>query len=248
MTPYYSDTHVEIYLGDCRDVLPTLDDASFDHVITDPPYSANVHKRVRSSNKNSMPDAHEFGCRTRRQVDLGFEPLSPPLRRFCAREFARLAKRWVMAFSDVEMCHLWRLSLGAAGLDYCRTMEWRRLNGAPQFTGDRPASSFEAITLAHQPGKKRWNGGGKQGVYEHPIVMNRGGNTPRRHTTPKPLLLMSQLVCDFSDPSNTILDPFMGSGTTLRAAKDAGRKAVGVELSEAYCESAAKWMAQEVLF
>ena len=67
------------------------------------------------------------------------------------------------------------------------------------------------------------------------------------HPTQKPLPTASIPIRYSTDPGDLVLDPFMGSGTTLRAAKDLGRRAIGIELSERYCEVAANRMAQEVL-
>jgi site-specific DNA-methyltransferase (adenine-specific) len=68
------------------------------------------------------------------------------------------------------------------------------------------------------------------------------------HPVPKPLGWMRWLVQLASRPRELVIDPFMGSGTTLRAAKDLGRKAIGIEIEERYCEIAAKRLAQETLF
>ena len=67
------------------------------------------------------------------------------------------------------------------------------------------------------------------------------------HPCPKPIELLRRLIAKGSDDGAVILDPFMGSGTTLRAAKDLNRKAIGIEIEERYCEIAAKRMSQMVM-
>jgi site-specific DNA-methyltransferase (adenine-specific) len=78
------------------------------------------------------------------------------------------------------------------------------------------------------------------------LVNADAANIKRVHPTQKPVTLMCRLLADWA-ADGVILDPFMGSGTTLRAAKDLGRKAIGIEIEEKYCEIAAKRMAQGVL-
>ena len=102
-------------------------------------------------------------------------------------------------------------------------------------------SPFELIWTSgdDQPGKmyRIMHGG---------VVNADGGGVKRQHPTQKPVTLMVRVIADWADPG-VILDPFMGSGTTLRAAKDLGRKAIGIELDRKYCDIAVKRLAQEVL-
>ena len=244
MTPYYEHAGITIYHGDCRDILPSLD--AVDVVVTDPPYSEHVHGKSRRG--GSLPDAQNgpAACYSR-VAELGFGSLQADVREFCAGEFARLARRWILTFADAESVHLWQRDLEAKGLEHVRVGAWVKLGATPQFTGDRPAAGFEAIEIAHRPGRKRWNGGGSHALWSVPIALDRAGNGARLHTTQKPLPLMAALVRLFSDDGETILDPFMGSGSTLVAAKQLGRKAIGIEIEERYVEIAIRRLEQEVL-
>jgi site-specific DNA-methyltransferase (adenine-specific) len=104
----------------------------------------------------------------------------------------------------------------------------------PQVTGDRPAQGDEAIVIAHVPGRKRWNGGGKTAIYPFPLANGDG----RIHPTQKPEALLEALVRDFTDPGELVLDPFAGSGTTGVACKRLGRRFVGWETQERYQRAA----------
>lgn len=242
---YYADDSVVLLHGDCLEILPALNPVQ--HVIIDPPYSEHTHRSVRRRNITHRDRGARYGADVRRNVDLGFQHLTAEVRDQFARECARLAERWVITFSDVESSHLWRDDLARHGMDYVRTGAWIKLGSTPQFSGDRPATGFEALTICHQPGRKRWNGGGKHAVWSVPIVLDRGKSGLREHTTQKPLELLLSLVDLFTDPGETVLDFVAGSGTTLVAAKSLGRRAIGVEMEERYCEIAARRLAQEVL-
>jgi hypothetical protein len=247
MKPYYEEPGIQIYCGDCREILPTLD--RVDVVITDPPYSEWVHAKVRRGGSVRAVDIVTGGPKKpviSTSTVLGFDALPEETRRDCAEQFARLARRWVLTFSDIESACLWREDLAAAGLEYVRTGAWIKLGATPQFTGDRPGTAFETITIAHPfaPPRKHWNGGGRLAKWEF-AVLNNSKTEERIHTTQKPIALMLALVSDFSDEGETILDAFMGSGSTLAAAKRLGRKGIGIESDEGNCEKAAERLHQQ---
>jgi site-specific DNA-methyltransferase (adenine-specific) len=152
----------------------------------------------------------------------------------------------VLTFCQVEAAMLWRDTWQAAGYNYRRTCVWVKPDGMPQFSGDRPGMGYESLVAMHAPGRSAWNGGGRHGVFTLPKSAGTGGYA-QEHPTTKPVPLLGLLIRLFSDENDLILDPFMGSGTTLRAAKDLGRRAIGIEIEERYCEIAARRLEQEVL-
>lgn len=217
-----SHLYIETSNTDLASGMPSLADGSVDVIITDPPYSEYVHTRSRGSSPGSVAKRARGIIKQDRALD--FACLTPDVMHLAAYHFGRIAKRWVLVFCAVEDSHSWALAMRLAGLEYVRTLAWVKEGGTPQFTGDRPAAGFEAIVLAHPPGKKRWNGGGRPGVYRVPIAHGR-----REHTAQKPLALMEMLVRDFTEHGELILDPFAGAATTGVAAKVNGRRFVGME-------------------
>lgn len=88
---------------------------------------------------------------------------------------------------------------------------------------------------------------GKPHEQMHDYFQTKCGFDSNGHPCPKPIEWANWLVSRACPPGGTVIDPFAGSGTTLVAAKSHGRKAIGIEMSEAYCEIAARRSSQEVL-
>lgn len=203
---------IVLYRADCREVLGHAN--SVDCVITDPPYGKTTHVGARSlkSLKTSVID---------------FDPIGSAELVEYSRVFCQVARRWVV------MTCAWQhaSALETAGVPLVRLGVWIKPNAAPQFTGDRPGMGWEAVAILHRSGRKRWNGGGHHAVWRCPVV--RG-----QHPTQKPDRLLAEWVRLFSNKGETVLDPFMGSGTTGVAAVRLGRKFVGCEIDPKYFDIA----------
>jgi site-specific DNA-methyltransferase (adenine-specific) len=241
VTPYYQSGGVTIYHGDCREILPGLEPV--DHVITDPPYEAQAHTKQR----RKLGRKAAGGGRLIVDVPLPFEPIDEHTRALVGQQISRLAKRWALVFCQVEGSPIWRAAMEAGGLRYMRTCLWIKPDGMPQYTGDRPGMGYETILAMHTKGRSRWNRGGRHGVWTVAKGNGRKHLPPGAHPTVKPLALMGELVGAFTDGGETILDPFAGIGSTLVAARDLGRVAIGIELDERYCEVAAQRLEQGIL-
>lgn len=206
MKPHYSHAGIEIYHGDCREVLPKL--SAVGAFISDPPYGMN-YKPLRGSNGSKRWSGGVFGD------DTEFDPSH---------------------LLDVPAV-LWGANWYSHNLPgHGGWLVWNK-------TADHKKKGFVAsdcelafasdATRVHQFGLQ-WGG------------ESRGGE-PFFHPTQKPTALMAWCF-QFVPVDVVVCDPYMGSGPTLRAAKDLGRRAIGIEIEERYCEIAAKRLAQEVLF
>lgn len=195
-----------LYLGDCRDILPTL--PKVDSVITDPPYAGRTHKMAKT-NKGKGHGA----------TLVDFASLTDDDFSGCMAQWLEVANGWVVATCDYRHARL------AYDLpEFVRLGVWVKPNPMPQISADRPGQGFETVLILHSGKvKKAWNRGGGSGVWTVPVIGDA------EVSTQKPLSLIRAFVSDFTNPEHSILDPFMGGGTTGVAAVEQGRSFIGIE-------------------
>jgi DNA modification methylase len=199
MQPYYDHAGIQIWHGDCREILPTL--GPVDLVLTDPPYGVG-----KAAWDASFPDFW---------IEPAFK-LSP--RVLCMPGNKSLMK------------------CGAAfGTRYRDCIALYAVNGMT-----RSPIAFGNFFPVVAAGDWKWEA--------RPNVIKYTVDTSETidHPSPKPAAAIRRLIKLYSKPDWTIFDPFMGSGTTLVAAKELGRSCIGIEIDERYCEVAARRLSQEV--
>jgi site-specific DNA-methyltransferase (adenine-specific) len=233
-TPYYQDDACTIYHGDCLEILPQI--RQVDHVITDPPYSERTHKGHDASTAGHKG----FGNDGADRKPLNYCALSPSDVAHVSALLTAICDGWIVWMADHTLAPSIQSSLETKGRYVFAPLPFYAPGSCVRLSGDGPSSWTVWIIVARTAKLSRW------GTLPGGYVAEEGWRD-RIHMGGKPLRLMTSLVNDYSREGETIIDPFMGSGTTLRAAKDLGRKAIGIELEEKYCEIAANRLRQEVL-
>jgi site-specific DNA-methyltransferase (adenine-specific) len=239
--PYYSSGGVEIYHGDCREILPSIE--AVDAVITDPPYGD-------TSLDWDEPVKGWLGLVDTRQVWC-FGSM-----RFWLEHGTDFRENWTYAQEIVWEKH------NGSGFHADRfkrvhefAMHWYRgpwsslyLN-TPVTLDARPKVVRHKRRPTHtghiEAGSYRSEDGGPKLMRS--VLQVRSEHGRAVHPCQKPIGILTPLLGCSVPPGGLVLDPFMGGGSTLRAAKDRGRRAIGIEIDERYCQLAAERLGQEVL-
>lgn len=244
MTPYYQDEFVTIYHGDCRQVLA---DVRADVVVTDPPYGTGHYKSDVEVLTPSL--LREWAAQF-----VGVAVFGYPERLAALVGAAGVApSEWIVwwptngALRGTNLSGLWRETEHVAVFGKHRLSTLRRPRSGD---GMRMASTAHQLEQAGAVKKSR--------PRLEPTDEARMGDVwrdaspglahlshMRSHPNEKPLPLMSRLVQGMAE--GVVVDPFAGSGTTLVAAKSLGRRVIGIEVEEKYCEVAARRCSQDVL-
>lgn len=245
MTPYYEHQGITIYHGNALHILPELAAGSVSCLLTDPPYSSGGcfrsdrqqstgNKYVLTGTVISRPD---FAGDNRDQRSWTFwcscwlaqclPLLAPGAHAFCFCDWRQLP-----SLTD---------AIQAGGLVWRGLIPWNKTEAArPQKGWFRAQCEYVLTASAGTIGQEQSRAGPCMAGF-----WTQYSGREKHHQTGKPVALCRFLL--EASIAGLVLDPFMGGGTTLLAARDAGRPAIGIEIEEAICEDAAKRLQQEVL-
>ncbi|KKL84055.1 hypothetical protein LCGC14_1968600 [marine sediment metagenome] len=225
MKPYYQDEGVTIYHGDCREILPELEAESIDLVLSDPPYNVGVDYGSGAKadrRKDYIPWLNDIWSKAARVAKNG--------------SFLIYTNTTTFIPDGMSPQEPWR---------YFHLACWHKpLSLRPAFYGVLP--HWEPIFISLK-GKKPWRVFRGKDIFNDVVSVNVQFGSKKTHPCIKPIPLYKKLALFGCPPGGIILEPFLGSGVTARAAKELNRKCIGIEIEEKYCEIAANRCRQMVM-
>ncbi len=217
-----------LYRGNCLDVMALIE--GVDHCLTDPPYEDRMHLDNRTTT-----GGEEYGITVEAHR---FAAMDEVTRTAITKVIIEKCSGWVLYFCQAEGVHYWQRAIDDNGGKYRFTGIWVKPSSKPRLSGDCPGLGFETIVGGWcGQGHSKWNGGGQAGTWTANPEKRTDGNT---HTSIKPQKLMRELVGQFTNRGQVILDTFMGSGSTGVAALALGRKFIGIERDPEYFDISCK--------
>ena len=224
--------------GDCLEVMKTIPDKSIDLVLTDPPYEMIWREPLKISGRKTM-----FHHKVETQKwDKGVKKLYPKL--FKIFDKLLISNGSIITFIKIIDISWIILIAKEFGFKHKATIIWHKPNPMPQVRKKNYISSFETILWLSRHNEEKcdfiFNFAYQKEMHNFIEMPLCGGNERTEHPTQKPRKLISHLLQIHSNKNDTILDPFMGSGTTGVAAKELGRRFIGIEICERYYNIAKK--------
>ena len=216
---YFHDDDVYIIHGDCRNVLPQMPTKCIDLVLTDPPYGINYQSNHRGKKFAKIHGDLEYPSEwlglVTRLVNRG------TLYLFCNEASLDEAKMLLHT-------HKWSSN---------RLLIWDKQNSSGGNLANYGLRTEFILygTKMFAPDKPKLNGSRDGNLISIPRVRPQD----LKHPNEKPYLLISYLIMKSTNHQEIVLDPFLGSGVTTLASRDLGRKCIGIEISEEYCELSA---------
>jgi site-specific DNA-methyltransferase (adenine-specific) len=217
-----------LYLGDCRDILPTL--GKVDAVITDPPYSARCH-----SGHDAVVDTVALDGAVR--AGLGYAALTAADVAQLSQDYSRLSGGWIVWMTDSNLALIVRAALEGVGRYAFAPLPFYQPGRSVRLTGDGPCSWTDWIVVARTKAQIKW--GTLPGGY-----IAGPGWSDKEKMGGKPTALMELLVTHYSRPGDLVLDSHMGAGTTGVACVRTGRKFIGIEVDAVDFDIACKRIEQ----
>lgn len=217
-------SNIQLYNGDCLEIMKSIPDNSIDIIVTDPPY--RITARGNGGNSGGMFQKKEVNNgKVFKTNDLEIEDWLP--------EFYRILKNGTHCYimtNNKNITHYLSI-IDSSPFHFIKNLIWVKDN---KIMGQTYMSQFEYIIMLRKEKHKRINDCGQSDVLQIPNKKLKNSDGKTIHDTEKPIQLNEILISNSTNNNDTVLDPFMGIGSTGIACINTNRNFIGIEINKEY--------------